>query len=94
MVSKDENNYSWSLNIASLYKLTKDHHITFNFGKSFRAPSLEERFQFLDLGGLVKLGDPALEPEEGWFYDFGYRYYSNSAMENQFFPEYVHKHGC
>ena len=78
--ARDENNYSWSLNIASLYKLTKDHHITFNFGKSFRAPSLEERFQFLDLGGLVKLGDPALEPEEGWFYDFGYRYYSNSAM--------------
>jgi outer membrane receptor protein involved in Fe transport len=78
--AKDENNFSWSLNIASLYKLDQNHQISFNFGKSFRSPSLEERFQFLDLGGLVKLGDPALEPEQGWFYDIGYRYYSNNAM--------------
>ncbi len=78
--ARDENNFSWSLNIASLYKITPQQQISFNFGKSFRSPSLEERFQFLDLGGLVKLGNPALDPEEGWFYDLGYRFYSTGAM--------------
>ncbi|MBN8545420.1 MAG: TonB-dependent receptor [Ignavibacteria bacterium] len=78
--AKDENNFSWSLNIASLYKITREQQVSFNFGKSFRSPSLEERFQFLDLGGLVKLGNPALDPEEGWFYDLGYRFYSSGAM--------------
>ncbi len=78
--AKDETNSSWSLNLAALYRLGKDHQITFNFGKSFRSPSLEERFQFLDLGGLVKLGNPALEPENNWFYDLGYSRYTSTAF--------------
>lgn len=78
--AKDETNNSWSLNLAALYRLGSGHQFTFNFGKSFRSPSLEERFQFLDLGGLVKLGDPALKPEDGWFYDLGYSHYSNTAF--------------
>jgi len=77
---KDENSNSWSVNVAAVYRLSDANRVSFNFGKSFRAPSLEERFQFLDLGALVKLGNPALEPEDGWFYDIGYRHYSNSAM--------------
>jgi len=78
--AKDETNSSWSLNLAALYRLGNDHQITFNFGKSFRSPSLEERFQFLDLGGLVKLGNPALEPENNWFYDLGYSRYTSTAF--------------
>ncbi len=77
--ARDENNTSWSLNLAALYKLGKGHQVAFNIGRSFRSPSLEERFQYLDLGSLVKLGDPALKPEQGLSLDLSYRYWSNRA---------------
>jgi outer membrane receptor protein involved in Fe transport len=30
---------------------------------AYRSPSLEERFQFIDLGSVVRVGDPSLRPE-------------------------------
>ncbi|MGA9294975.1 MAG: TonB-dependent receptor, partial [Ignavibacteriaceae bacterium] len=47
--------------------------ITFNFARSFRSPSLEERYQYIDLGNLIKLGNPNLKPEKGYFFDLGLR---------------------
>ena len=71
--SGKEENRSWSGNIGLLYKLTDELDITFNTGRSFRSPSLEERFEFIDQGNLVKLGNPDLKPEEGYFFDLGER---------------------
>ena len=66
-------NTSWSGNIGLLYKLTDEFDLTFNTGRSFRSPSLEERFEFIDQGNLVKLGNPDLKPEDGYFFDLGER---------------------
>jgi len=66
-------NKSWSGNIGLLYKLTEELDLTFNTGRSFRSPSLEERFEFIDQGSLVKLGNADLKPEEGYFFDLGER---------------------
>ena len=55
----EEYNFSWSANVGLLYKVLPDVDLTLNAGRAFRAPSLEERFKYIDLGNFVRLGDPA-----------------------------------
>ncbi|SHF89473.1 hemoglobin/transferrin/lactoferrin receptor protein [Mariniphaga anaerophila] len=68
-----ENNVSWSANAGLLYQIFKDADISLNLARSFRAPSLEERFKYIDLGNYVRLGNPALKPESGYSADLGLR---------------------
>ena len=63
---------SWSGNIGFIYSVNDQTDITFNFARSFRSPSLEERYQYIDLGSLVRLGNPNLKPEKGYFFDLGF----------------------
>ncbi|MGQ9621449.1 MAG: TonB-dependent receptor [Bacteroidales bacterium] len=67
------NSISWSSNIGTIYKLLKNTDLSLNLARSFRAPSLEERFKYIDLGNYVRLGDPELEPENGFLTDIGIR---------------------
>ncbi|MCK5168470.1 MAG: TonB-dependent receptor, partial [Bacteroidales bacterium] len=53
--------------------LTNDMDLSLNTGRSFRAPSLEESFKYIDLGSMVRLGDPNLDPEKGYSIDLGLR---------------------
>lgn len=75
---KEEENYSWSFNLGALWKISKKTDLTLNVARSFRSPSIEERYQYIDLGSAVRLGDPALNPEYGWFFDFGARYWADN----------------
>lgn len=68
-----ESSISWSANSGFLYNLPGNNDISLNLARSFRAPSLEERFKYIDLGNYVLLGDPALEPESGFSIDLGLR---------------------
>ncbi len=69
----EEYKVSWSANVGLLYAVAKDMDLSFNAGRSFRAPSLEESFKYIDLGNMVRLGDPTLDPEKGYSLDLGYR---------------------
>lgn len=68
-----ESSLSWSANAGALYSLVSDVDLSLNLARSFRAPSLEERFKYIDLGNLVRLGDPTLNPESGYSLDMGLR---------------------
>ncbi len=68
-----ETNKSFSGSIGILYHFTRNIDFTLNSAYTFRSPSLEERFQFIDLGAVVYLGNPALKPETGMFFDAGLR---------------------
>jgi hemoglobin/transferrin/lactoferrin receptor protein len=68
-----EYSLSWSANAGFLYKLFKDVDLSLNLARAFRAPSLEERFKYIDLGNFVRLGDPALKPEKSYSADLGVR---------------------
>ncbi len=46
-------------------------------GTAYRAPSLEERFQYIDLGSVVLVGDPRLRPERSVGLNLGARFQSN-----------------
>lgn len=67
------NSISWSANSGMIYKLSKDLDLSFNLARSFRSPSLEERFKYIDLGNYVRLGDPNLSPESAYSTDLGLR---------------------
>ncbi|MCF8359502.1 MAG: TonB-dependent receptor [Prolixibacteraceae bacterium] len=64
---------SWSANAGLLYKLTRNVDASLNLARSFRSPSLEERYKYIDLGNLVRLGNPNLDPESGYSADLGIR---------------------
>jgi hemoglobin/transferrin/lactoferrin receptor protein len=72
-----EQSYSWSANAGLLYQLGIDVDASLNLARSFRAPSLEERFKYIDLGNVVLLGDPALDPESGYSADLGIRVWNS-----------------
>ncbi|MDD4383738.1 MAG: TonB-dependent receptor [Bacteroidales bacterium] len=65
--------YSWSANAGVLYKIANDIDLSASFARSFRAPSLEESYKYIDLGSLVRIGDPNLKSENGYATDLGLR---------------------
>jgi hemoglobin/transferrin/lactoferrin receptor protein len=71
-------NKSYVFNIGLLYLLSDHSNISFNAARSFRSPSLEERYQYIDLGSLVRVGDPNLKPEQGYFFDLGFRLFPSN----------------
>lgn len=81
---------SYSSNIGANYSLSSNLDITLSLGYAFRSPTLEERFQFIDLGNVVRVGDPELKPEKGYSTDFGIRYYqSDMKIISSFFYNYI-----
>lgn len=77
---------SWSANLGLLYKFAKNADLVLNASRSFRAPSLEERFKYIDLGNYVRLGNPNLKPEDGLGADFGIRYWGDKfTLQSSFF---------
>jgi hemoglobin/transferrin/lactoferrin receptor protein len=71
----EEDEVSWNAHIGATVELTKNVHWTLIGARGFRAASLEERYQYLQLGGgVVKLGDPDLDPEESLFFESGLHY--------------------
>lgn len=75
---KDVDDYSWSGSIGAVYFLLSDLDITLNLSRSFRSPSLEERYQYIDLGSLLRIGKADLKPEDGYFVDLGIRFWGNN----------------
>ena len=83
-------NTSWSTNISLLYKFGTETDLTLSAARSFRSPGLEERYQYIDLGSYVRLGNPNLEPEEGYFLDAGIRHWGESlTMKANVFLNYL-----
>jgi hemoglobin/transferrin/lactoferrin receptor protein len=76
--STDTNNSSYSASLGFIYSLFSSLDLTLGLGSSFRSPSLEERFQYIDQGSVVRVGNPDLKPEKGQSVDFGVRHYSDN----------------
>ena len=69
---------SWSANIGAIYKLTNTLDIVLNAARSYRAPSLEERFKYIDLTSKVRLGNVNLKAEDGLSFDLGLRFWGDN----------------
>ncbi|MFZ1288636.1 MAG: TonB-dependent receptor [Melioribacteraceae bacterium] len=77
-LANDENNKSFSGNLGFLYKINSLLDFTFNAAYTFRSPSLEERYQYIDLGEIKYFGNPNLEPEKGISLDAGFRVWNKN----------------
>ncbi|MCW8806454.1 MAG: TonB-dependent receptor, partial [Ignavibacteriaceae bacterium] len=88
--STDTNNSSYSANLGFIYSMFSNLDLTLGIGSSFRSPSLEERFQYIDQGSFVRIGNPDLQPEKGISTDLGIRYYSGNLkiITNLFYSYY------
>lgn len=75
--SESAQNKSYVFNIGLLYSFNSNTNISFNAARSFRSPSLEERYQYIDLGSVIRVGNPKLESEQGYFFDIGFRLFPN-----------------
>jgi hemoglobin/transferrin/lactoferrin receptor protein len=64
---------SWSANAGLQCSLSPYLDISFLAATAFRSPSLEERYQYLDLGNIVHVGDPNLQPERSLSLNIGTR---------------------
>lgn len=85
-----QNLFSWSANAGILYTVAKDVDLSASVARSFRAPSLEESFKFIDLGNLVRLGDPTLKSESGFATDIGLRIWKkNFTMQVGLFTNWI-----
>ncbi|MDD3892233.1 MAG: TonB-dependent receptor, partial [Bacteroidales bacterium] len=85
-----QNLFSWSANAGLLYRVGKDIDLSASFARSFRAPSLEESFKFIDLGNLVRIGDPTLKSESGYATDLGLRVWKqNLIMQVDIFANWI-----
>jgi len=73
-----EKDLSWSLNAGMMVHVTTSSDLTVSLARAYRSASLEERFKYIDLGSMVRVGDPALEPETGWSADLGWRTWTSS----------------
>ena len=55
---------TWSATAGLRYTIDSHIDLTFLAATAFRSPSLEERYQYLDLGnGYIQVGNPNLQPE-------------------------------
>ena len=78
---KTDNN-SYSINLGMVYNLNAVSNISLNASRSFRSPSLEERYQYIDLGSVIRVGNPDLKPEQGYYFDLGYRIFDHNISFN------------
>jgi hemoglobin/transferrin/lactoferrin receptor protein len=80
--ARQADDISWSANLGVIYSITKNYDITFNISRSFRSPALEERYQYIDLGSSLRVGNPDLAPEKGFFVDLGFRVWRDRVTFN------------
>jgi len=71
--ARDVDNFNWSGSMGLLYNAFNNIDFTLNVSRSFRSPSMEERYQYIDLGSVLRVGNPDLNPEQGLFFDIGTR---------------------
>lgn len=84
-------NISWSVSLNNLYQFSDFYKIGLNLSRTYRIPNLEERYQYIEQGNLVKLGNIDLKPEEGLYYELVQKFNYNDIKTNLSFYRYDFK---
>lgn len=70
--ARKDTDRSGSFVAGAVYKATRSLDLNLTAARSFRAPTIEERYLYADLGGVLTVGNPALDPEKGTFAESGF----------------------
>ncbi len=85
-------NKTWAVHAGVAYKIADDISLTTSYGRSYRAPSLEERYKYINLGHIVEMGNADLVPEQGHFFDAGIKISSSRIhLTGNLFMNYINK---
>ncbi|HMS63890.1 MAG TPA: TonB-dependent receptor [Ignavibacteria bacterium] len=88
--SLNDNDLAWSFSAGGNYKLNDNLNAAINFSGSFRSPSLEERYQYIDLGNVVRIGNPYLQPEKSFFISASLKHWSEELnISVELFSDYL-----
>ncbi|MFC1490676.1 TonB-dependent receptor plug domain-containing protein, partial [Candidatus Latescibacterota bacterium] len=78
----DDDDTSWSFVAGGVFNATKSVDFNLVLASSFRSPTLEERYLYADLGGVLSVGDPEIDSENGRFIECGVTASLGSAKLN------------
>jgi hemoglobin/transferrin/lactoferrin receptor protein len=85
-------NTTWAVHTGVSYDVKDDISLTTSYGRSYRAPSLEERYKYINLGHTVEMGNVDLVPEQGHFVDVGIKMSSSRIhLTGNLFTNYIDK---
>ena len=73
-----DNDRSWSFVGGFVYNITNKLDFNLAAAKSFRSPTIEERYLYAELGGKLTAGNPYLNSENGLFAEGGLSYNGDS----------------
>lgn len=80
---RDENDESWNIHVGAAWEVTPGLDMKLVFASGYRAASLEERYQYLQLGGgVTKWGDPALGSERSRFIEYSIQWGGQNLFLN------------
>ncbi|HOJ37252.1 MAG TPA: TonB-dependent receptor [Ignavibacteriales bacterium] len=79
---KKSDNTSWSLSLNNDYKVFDDYKIALNISRTYRIPTIEERYQYIEQGTIVKLGNTELKPEEGTYFELVQKFANDNISSN------------
>lgn len=83
-------NISYSAHVDLEYVPVKRQKLVLSLANAYRVASIEERFKYIDLGNGVRLGDPGLKPEKGFFSNLTYSLTQNKFLVKvDFFANYL-----
>jgi len=71
---------SWSANGGLSYAVTSEFELTALVSSAFRAPSLEERYEYINLGSIIRAGNPNLQPEKSTCANAGFRIHAGGLQ--------------
>ncbi|MDD5183771.1 MAG: TonB-dependent receptor [Paludibacter sp.] len=89
-VASMHENLNYAAHLDLVYNLTKSQLFTFSLSNSYRAPSIEELFKYINLGASIHEGNVNLKPEQGTFSNLNYTLLGNNfTLKADVFGNYL-----
>jgi len=79
---KESHEYSWNGHAGISYVITGGLTTTALAASGYRAASLEERYKYIALGTTEHWGNPDLEPERSYFFEYGLHLKTSNIKAN------------
>jgi hemoglobin/transferrin/lactoferrin receptor protein len=82
--------FGYAAHIDLVYNVTRSQSLALSFANSYRAASIDERFKYIDLGAITRVGNPDLKPEKGTFANLNYTFASKVfQLKTDVFANYL-----
>lgn len=81
---------AYSVHMDIVYTPDEHNELVFSVANAYRVASIEERFRYIDQGGILSVGNPDLKTEKGFFANLNYNYKGRSlSVKADFFANYL-----